>query len=61
MTPEYSALLDGTAAWAQAVADKAAAGEMTEAQMTEALQINADLWEQFEDAKNGVATEGGGR
>ncbi len=60
-SPEYSALLDRTAAWSRAVADKAAAGEMTGFQMTEALEINADLWGRFEDAKNGVATEGGGR
>ncbi len=60
-SPEYSALLDRTAAWSRAVAEKAAAGEMDEAQKTEALQINADLWGKFKNAKNGVAAEGGDR
>ena len=61
MTPEYSALVDSTAAWSRVMAEKAAAGEMTEAEMTEALEINADLWGKFGDAKNGVVTDGGGR
>ncbi len=55
VSPEYSALLNSTAAWSQAMADKAAAGEMDEAQKTEALQVNADLWRRFEDAKNGTS------
>jgi hypothetical protein len=61
MSPEYSSLLDRTAAWSQAVADKAAAGEMTDEQMAEGLQINAVNWKEFVNAKNGVATEGGDR
>ena len=60
-SPEYSALLGRTAVWSQVVADRAAAGEMNGEQMVEALEINADLWGQFEDAKNGVATEGSDR
>ncbi len=60
-SPEYSALLDRTAAWSQVVADKAANGEMTGFQMIEALKINADLWGRFRNARDGAATEGGDR
>ncbi len=43
------------------MAAKAAAGEMDEAQKTEALRINADLWGKFKNARDGMATEGGDR
>ena len=61
MSPEYSALLDRTGVWARVVADKAASGEMSEPQKTEALEVNADLWERFKNARDGVAQEGGDR
>ncbi len=61
VSPEYGMLIDATAAWSRAMADKAAAGEMTGPEMAEALDVSADLWEDFQTAKNGVATKGGDR
>ncbi len=59
MDQAYGSLLDRTAAWSADVAAKAANGEMTPDQMSEALQINAELWQRFENAKNGIALKGG--
>ena len=57
VSPVYSALLDSTAGWSRSMATRAAAGELNAGEMVEALDINADLWERFEDAKNGVAPD----
>ncbi|HUT58031.1 MAG TPA: hypothetical protein VNA25_09305 [Phycisphaerae bacterium] len=54
MNPEYSQLLDKTTALSAETATRAHAGELTEAQKTEALIKQAEVWRQFKNAKDGV-------
>ena len=51
MERKHALLLDQTATWSREVANRAAAGEMTPAEMAQALDVNADLWERFQKAR----------
>jgi hypothetical protein len=53
LSPEYSRLLDRTAALSAETAARAEAGELTEAQMVQALSAQADVWRQFQLARDG--------
>ena len=50
---KYSAKIDQTAAWAKVVATRAAAGQLTPADMATALNTSADHWADIKDAKDG--------
>jgi len=54
MSPEYSDLLDRTTALSKETATRAKAGELTDTQMVDALDKQADVWQRFKDAKDGV-------
>ena len=57
VSPVYSALLGQTVGWSRSMATRAAAGELNAGEMVEALDINADLWERFDDARDGQSRE----
>ena len=57
LNAEYSRLLDETAALSASTADAADAGELTEEEMTEALILQAQRWQQFRDARDGKKAE----
>lgn len=53
MTAEYSELLDKTAAVSLETAARATAGELTPAEMTEALVKQSIVWMRFQNARDG--------
>ncbi len=55
MSPEYSRLLDDTVTIADATAARAEAGQMSSAAMVDALRVSANVWEQFQQARDGKA------
>lgn len=55
MNAEYSAQLDKTAAWSADASARAKTGQYTTTQMAEALDINAQAWQAFRDARDGKA------
>ena len=59
LNAEYSDLLDQTAEVSAEIAKRAAAGEMSEADMIAALVTQAEIWGKFQDGRNGV--KGGDR
>ena len=56
LSPEYSQLLDRTAALSAETARRAEAGELSAEQMARALRVQARLWQQFKDARDGRDT-----
>jgi uncharacterized protein YceK len=54
MNAKYSSLLDQTAALSQDTADRATAGTLTPDDMKTSLVLQASIWQQFRNARNGV-------
>jgi hypothetical protein len=57
LSAEYSELLDQTAALSAETARRAEAGQLTEQQMARALRDEADIWQQFRNARDGKADQ----
>lgn len=55
MNPTYSNILDKTVALSDATAKTATDGKLTPADMTTALQLQAQTWHLFQDARDGKA------
>ena len=53
MNAEYATLLDQTTALSAETAKRAGDGVLTDAQMVEALQKQALVWQRFKDAREG--------
>lgn len=53
LSPEYSRLVDETAALSDETARRAEAGGLSEQQKTDALRSQARLWKRFRDARDG--------
>lgn len=53
MNAQYSELLDKTVALSAETAERAKADELSEAQMVEALELQAGVWKRFQDAREG--------
>jgi len=53
LSAEYSQLLDYTAALSDETAQRAAAGELSQAEMAAALAKQAETWRLFKDARDG--------
>lgn len=54
MNAQYSQLLDETAALSAKTAALATDGQLTAQQMVQALQQQAEIWQLFRDARDGV-------
>jgi len=61
LNAKYSAILDDTAAWSSATAEKAESGSLDAEGMKKALLTNAQIWASFQDARDGIfkSAEGG--
>ena len=55
LSPEYSRLLDDTAALSAETARRAETGDLSADQMTRALTGQADVWRKFQQARDGEA------
>lgn len=53
MSAEHAAVLDRTVVLSQETARRARNGELTSAQMAEALTRQAELWRTFQNARDG--------
>ena len=53
MNPGYSELLDKTAVLSAETARRAEAGDLTPAEMVQALKRQAETWQRFRDARDG--------
>ena len=56
LSPKYSALLDKTAALSAETAVRAQGGELSEADKTAALVKQAQVWKEFQAARDGKVT-----
>jgi len=54
MSPVYSKLLDDTAALSEETAKRAEADALSPSEMKLGLRSNADAWQKFRDARDGV-------
>ena len=55
LNAEYSRLLDQTAALSAESATRAEQGKLTEDQKTQILRYEAQVWQRFRDARDGIS------
>lgn len=55
LSPQYSRLLDDTAAISAETARRAQAGDLSAEEMARALDSQADIWRKFQQARDGEA------